>query len=122
MRLRGSNAPHPLGRDLTRARRGGRRRGSGVDERDRPGRNVDEVQDWICELRGRLERGELAGVPPVRLMEATRPMPAELAANVILATVYESDDLPPDRLRDPDVLARRSFLLRCLLRLREQIG
>jgi hypothetical protein len=47
----------------------------------------DELPTWIEELRGRLERGELAGLPPVQLQPWYALADVEVAARFLQADV-----------------------------------
>ena len=83
---------------------------------------MDDLTAWIEELRGRLDRGELAGLGPVEVGPGQVLPSAELAAKIMLADLDHYDDLPLQQQRHPLAVARRRLLLEDLRRLKQQIG
>jgi hypothetical protein len=86
---------------------------------DRP---ADDLTGWIDELRDRLNRGDLAGHPPVDVGYGTGAMPAEQTIRIMLADLDSFDDLTPEDRPSADQEARRRGVLNDFRRLRELIG
>ena len=84
------------------------------------GQPPDPLDAWITELRGRVARGELAGLGPVDV--GGFKLPGERAARIMLADLVHLDTLPAKWARDPLVPVRRAKLLADFRWLREQIG
>ncbi len=55
----------------------------------------DGLDRWIRDLRGHLERGDLAGIGPVDIGDSTGGLPGELTIRIMLADLDHLDDLPP---------------------------
>jgi hypothetical protein len=68
---------------------------------------------WIEQLRGNLQRGELAGRGPITLRDGSRLSDTELAVRVMLADLDHLDRLLAERRQD---------LLDDFRHLREQLG
>ena len=84
--------------------------------------HADDLAAWVGALRGRLARGELAGLGRIDLGDGAGPLPGELLVRILLAELDHYDDLPLRRRRDPFTASRRLRLLDDLRRLRERIG
>ena len=80
----------------------------------------DDLAAWIAELRGRVARGELAGLGTLDV--DGRALPVARAARIMLADLDHYDDLPLEHRREPPIVARRLRLLADLWELRAQIG
>ncbi len=72
---------------------------------------VKDLDGFIPELRGRLDRGEYANLGPIDLGESAPLGDPELALRVILADWDHFDDLSPDQRDDYHVAARRLTVL-----------
>jgi hypothetical protein len=79
----------------------------------------DALVPWIRALRARLERGDLADLPPVDIGYGTRHLPGVTTVRVMLADLDHLDDLPPEAAEIP---RRRAELLDDFRRLRAAIG
>ena len=84
--------------------------------------HADDLAEWVDELRGRLERGDLADLGPIDPGDGSGPLPGELRVRIMLADLDHHADLPLERRREPLIRARRRRLLEDLRRLRERIG
>src|SRR4051794_12916061 len=83
-------------------------------ERDHRRPLADRVKDldgFIPELRGRLDRGEYANVGPVDLGEAAPLGDPERALRIMLADWDHFDNLAPEQRDDYMVAARRLQVL-----------
>jgi hypothetical protein len=81
----------------------------------------DDMADWIAELRGRLDRGELAGLGPLDLGSGEFPN-AEILVRVMLADLDDLYGGPSTRREQPLSRERRYTLSDELRRLRALIG
>ena len=72
---------------------------------------VKDLDGFIPELRGRLDRGEYANLGPIDLGESAPLGDPELALRVMLADWDHFDDLSPDQRDDYHVAARRLNVL-----------
>src|SRR3954447_5173183 len=72
---------------------------------------VKDLDGFIPELRGRLDRGEYANLGPVDLGELSPLGDAEKALRVMLADWDHFDDLTPEQRDDFQVAARRLQVL-----------
>ncbi len=84
-----------------------------------------DVETWISNLRGCLDRGELAGHGPITLRDGSRLPDAELAVRLLLADLAHLDALPPARYPDPpdpQIARRRRELLVDFQHLRAQLA
>ena len=75
---------------------------------------VDRVKDldgFVHELRGRLDRGEYANLAPIALGELAPLGDPELVLRIMLADWDHFDDLSADRRDDYGVAARRLTVL-----------
>ncbi len=72
---------------------------------------VKDLDGFIPELRGRLDRGEYANLGPVDLGELAPLSDPELALRVMLADWDHFDDLSPEQRDDYGVAARRLAVL-----------
>jgi len=81
-----------------------------------------DLMAWICALRRRLERGDLAGHPPVDVGDGTGNIPAELTIKIMLADLDSYDDMTPAEADDPVNVARQDSLLADFRALRLLIG
>ncbi len=75
---------------------------------------------WITGLRGRVVRGELAGLGSMARYGVE--LPVERIAKILLADLDDCEALPPEQHRDPRVIARRLRVLADMWELRAQIG
>jgi hypothetical protein len=68
----------------------------------------DELRAWIEDLRGRLERGELANHPPIELHPWSRIVEVERFVRATLASVDSWRAMPPEQRRGtaPDTIQR----------------
>ena len=82
----------------------------------------DNLMTWIADLRNRLVRGELAGLPGVDIGDGTGGMPAGWTIKVMLADLDSFDGLTPGGRLHPNNAARRRRLLCTFRRLRDLIG
>ena len=82
---------------------------------------ADDLAAFIADLRGRLECGELARLPPIDLGNGLRLRDVELAAWVMLADVDRYAAMPPELRQRPVIAARRRLLADNLRRLRERL-
>ena len=82
----------------------------------------DDLGPWIASVKQRLERGELAELAPMAVLDGFPPLPGELFVRIMLADYDHYDDLPPARRREPAIVRQRLALLEDLRRLRELIG
>ena len=80
----------------------------------------DDLAAWIAELRGRVARGDLAGLGTLAVGGGT--LPVARAARIMLADLDHYDDLPLEHRREPPIVARRLRLLADLRELRARIG
>jgi hypothetical protein len=69
---------------------------------------TDALMAWIAELRARLDRGDLAQLPPVDIGHGTDILPAEHTVRIMLADLDDFDDMDPNETADPVNVARRS--------------
>src|SRR3954452_16735901 len=69
------------------------------------------LSNWIDTLRRRLERGDLAGHPPVDIGDGTGDIPAELTIKIMLAALDSYDDLTPAEAKKPVNVAQWFDLL-----------
>jgi hypothetical protein len=83
--------------------------------------NPDDLAPWIATLRRRIQRGELAGLPPVHLDSQSR-IDATLIAQIMLAELDALEDLAPEERYLVDNVVTHRSLLWDLLWLRQQIG
>jgi hypothetical protein len=81
----------------------------------------DDLCRWIHDLRGRVERGELADHSPVDVGYGTATMSAERAAKIMLADLDSFDDLSVADRSSSEHTRRRQGLLDDFRRLRELI-
>ena len=72
---------------------------------------VKDLDGFIPELRGRLDRGEFANLGPVDFGESAPLGDPELALRVMLADWDHFDDLSPEQRDDYRVAARRLAVL-----------
>jgi len=70
-----------------------------------------DLMAWIDDLRRRLERGDLAGHPPVDIGDGTGDIPAELTIKIMLAALDSYDDLTPAEAKKPVNVAQWFDLL-----------
>lgn len=77
---------------------------------------------WVDDLRRRLERGELAGHPPIDVGAGTGNIPAELIIKIMLADLDSYGDLTPAEADDPVYAARQDSLLADFRALRLLMG
>src|SRR4051794_19827378 len=82
---------------------------------------VKDLDGFIPELRGRLHRGEYAGVGPVDLGESAPIGDPELVLRIMLADWDHFDDLGPEQRDDYLVAARRVQVLADLHALRQRL-
>src|SRR4051812_6090815 len=85
---------------------------------------VDRVKDldgFIPELRGRLDRGEYANLGPVELGTLESLGDPELVLRVMLADWDHFDNLSPEQRDDYQVAARRLRMLADLHALQQQL-
>ncbi len=80
----------------------------------------DELALWIEDLRGRLDRGELADHPPLRLLPEIELPDVEGAVRAMLREVESYRALTPEERRLH--VHRRRYLARKLLALRERLA
>ncbi len=78
--------------------------------------DADDLIDWIADLRGRVARGELAGMGAIDIDGVV--LPVELVARIMLADLA-AEDVTPEQRHDPDAERRRRALLRDARRLHE---
>ena len=83
---------------------------------------ADDLAAFIADLRGRLERGELADRPPINLGNGLVLRDVELAVWIMLADVDRYAAMPPELRRRPVIAARRRLLADNLRRLRERLS
>ena len=82
---------------------------------------ADDLAAFIADLRGRLERGELADVPPIDLGNALTLSNVERAVRRMLQDVEMFRAMDPAERALPHSRARRVFLAGGLRRLRERL-
>jgi hypothetical protein len=82
---------------------------------------VKDLDGFIPELRGRLDRGEYAGLGHVDLGQAAPLGDPELVLRILLADWDHFDDLPRARRNDYRVASRRLTALADLDALRQQL-
>ena len=82
----------------------------------------DDLMAWITELRARLERGDLAQLPPVDIGHGTNVLPVQDTVRIMLADLDDFEDMTPDEANDPVNVARRDVLLTNFRILRTLIG
>ena len=82
---------------------------------------LDELDGWIAELRGRVARGELDDLGPIPL-DGAAVLGTGTLVRIMLADLDHYHILPPALRHDLLIEARRRTLLREFARLREQIG
>jgi hypothetical protein len=61
----------------------------------------DGLDRWIDDLRDRLVRGELDGLPPVNIGDGTVYLPGDLAIRIMLADLDDLHDPAGSAARDP---------------------
>jgi hypothetical protein len=71
---------------------------------------TDAFMAWIAELRARLNRGDLAQLPPVDIGHGTDILPTEHTVRIMLADQDHFDDMDPNETADPVTAARRARL------------
>ena len=81
----------------------------------------NELHAWIADLRGRVARGELAGLGPIPI-DGAAVLGTATVVCIMLADLDHYDDLSPEQRQDLLVEARHRLLLGDFRRLREQIG
>jgi hypothetical protein len=81
---------------------------------------ADDLAAFIADLRGRLDRGELAGQPPIDLANGHTVTDLELAVRVMLRDADRYASMPPEQRRRPITAAQRRLLADNLRRLRER--
>ena len=79
----------------------------------------DDLDAWICELQGRLARGELAHLGLVDI--GGLKLAGEWAVRVMLANLDHLGSLPAEWAKDPLIPMRRAGLLADFRRLRAQV-
>jgi hypothetical protein len=85
-------------------------------------RTVDDLDVWIQELRGRLQRGELSGLGPVDVGYGTDSLRVELVVRIMLNDLDDVDAGAPAGRGSPASDVRRRVLLDDFKRLRDVIG
>ena len=95
---------------------------SGHDDRRPLADRVKDLDGFIPELRGRLDRGEYANLGHVDLGESAPLGDPELALRIMLADWDHFDSLSPEQRDDYRVAARRLTVLADLHALRERLG
>ena len=83
---------------------------------------ADGLAAFIADLRGRLERGELADHPPIDLGNALTLGHVERAVRRTLQDVEMFPAMDPAERELPHFAARRRALVDKLRRLRERLG
>jgi hypothetical protein len=83
---------------------------------------ADDLDAWIDALRGRLDRGELAGLGPLSLRDGASSLPGELVVRIMLADLEHVDDLARLERWAGRAAWRRRALHEELRRLRALIG
>ena len=73
-------------------------------------------------MRGRLARGELAALPPLRFAEGGSELAGELTVRIMLADLDHYGDLPAPRREARPLVLRKLALMADLQRLRDRIG
>ena len=94
---------------------------SARDDRRPLADRVKDLDGFVPELRGRLDRGEYANLGPVDLGESAPFGDPELALRVMLADWDHFDDLPPEQRDDYGVAARRLKVLADLHALQQRL-
>ena len=87
-----------------------------------PDASTDGMATWIAGLRGRLARGELAALPPVRSADGGSELPGEITVRIMLADLDHYGDLPASRREARPLVLRKLALMADLQRLRDRIG
>ena len=83
----------------------------------------DDLDRWISDLRGHVERGDLIELPPFDIGDGTLCLPGETTVWTMLADLKDLDDPHGSAARDPDWHDGRWRDLRAdFLRLRELLG
>jgi hypothetical protein len=82
----------------------------------------DGLAAWIADLRARLDRGDLAKLPPVDIGHGTHILPLGHTVQIMLADLDSFDDMSLDEINDPVTVARRYGLLSDFRLLRLLIG
>jgi len=84
---------------------------------------LSDLVCWIDGLRDRLERGDLAGLPPVQLGHGTQHLAGETTVRIMLADLADLEDPAGSAARDPVWRRERRCHLFAEFRwLRELIG
>ncbi len=82
---------------------------------------ADNLAAFIADLRGRLDRGELAGQRPIDLGNGHTRADLELAVRVMLRDADCYASMKPEQRRRPITAAQRRLLADNLRRLRERL-
>ncbi len=94
---------------------------SARDDRRPLADRVKDLDGFIPELQGRLDRGEYANLGPVDLGELSPLSNPQLALRIMLADWDHFDDLSPDQRDDYRVAARRLTVLADLHELQQRL-
>jgi len=82
----------------------------------------DGLDHWIRDLRGRLDRGDLAGIRPIDVGHGTAGLDGEVVIRILVADLDDLDDAEGSWRVDGRWAERRRDLLDHFRRLRSMIG